>query len=700
MSAKLFTHPNMLYALLAAAIPVIIHLLLRMRKKEVKFGSLMFIQKIMRQNKKSLRLKEYLLLFLRTLIIILLVFAFARPTEDVTSDGNFTEGAVVYILDDTLSMSATELGRTNFEKAKAAIISHSNNLKGNAPKAFFVLSSPQKPRMNFTKNKSAFQSKLRSVSQKLLHGKLAPAIQSGVDYLNTAGTNQLTLALATDGQNSMWSEGELQSLPLRGINVISLLSSQSISNIAILSAKTKKANTAKLTATVEVKLANYGDAKIKGHELALFIGSNTQPAKRTLVSLAPNSTKTIELTITHIAAGRFPAQITLTPTDALPQDNQRAFVIEFATRREALIIQDELLTQKSRYSDKSYFLSRAINPDETTPSQWRSRIVTTAQLNTSDIKSADAIFLLSSTQLPQKIGLALQDFTKHGGGLIYAPPINSPPASLAPTLPFAKLKRCILQTNSADAKAYSIKEIEHPIFAPFKEQDVSGLEHIRFTSLRVLEPSKSSSVIAQLDNQHPALIDTQMGRGKILELAFDFTSTHSDFPKRTSFVPFVQSLLKYATTNKKLPRILSIELGAIINPPDINLDTTSGYTIHSLTSPNNSALNLEALETHQFNRRGVYTMRSNTTGRMHFVACNLPLAEFNLKGQLPDTLINEEPQKINGNSKISQTTTIETRPSSVWAVLLAVVLGIMLIESLLANAPLGASKNSGDEDVK
>ena len=74
-------HPAIAVAgALAVAIPILIHLLLRRRRKPVMWGAMRFLLEAMRQQRRRLRLEQFLLLAARCLIIALAAMAIARPT--------------------------------------------------------------------------------------------------------------------------------------------------------------------------------------------------------------------------------------------------------------------------------------------------------------------------------------------------------------------------------------------------------------------------------------------------------------------------------------------------------------------------------------------------------------------------------------------------------------------------------------------
>src|SRR5258708_31790417 len=74
-----FVAPLVLVGLGALAIPVLIHLIQRERKRVVEFPSLMFLRRIPYQSVRRRRIRDWLLLAMRLAALALVVLAFARP---------------------------------------------------------------------------------------------------------------------------------------------------------------------------------------------------------------------------------------------------------------------------------------------------------------------------------------------------------------------------------------------------------------------------------------------------------------------------------------------------------------------------------------------------------------------------------------------------------------------------------------------
>ena len=75
----LFLNPLLLWGLLAAAIPIAIHLLNRHRHKTIQWAAMQFLLKATRESRGKKKLRHILILTCRALAIAALVFAAARP---------------------------------------------------------------------------------------------------------------------------------------------------------------------------------------------------------------------------------------------------------------------------------------------------------------------------------------------------------------------------------------------------------------------------------------------------------------------------------------------------------------------------------------------------------------------------------------------------------------------------------------------
>ncbi|HET7226083.1 MAG TPA: VWA domain-containing protein, partial [Candidatus Eisenbacteria bacterium] len=105
-----FLNPLFLFGLAAAAIPILIHLFTRRRPREVRFPSLEFLTEVNQSEIRRLKLKQWLLLLLRTLAVAALAMAMARPAVKGAAASRGAATTVVTLVDRSGSMGALGAG--------------------------------------------------------------------------------------------------------------------------------------------------------------------------------------------------------------------------------------------------------------------------------------------------------------------------------------------------------------------------------------------------------------------------------------------------------------------------------------------------------------------------------------------------------------------------------------------------------------
>src|ERR1700733_10061589 len=97
----------LLGGLALASIPIIIHLLNRRRFQIVEWAPMKYLKLTIKSNRRRLRIEQIILLAIRTLIVMLIIFAVARPVLSPTGLGGWLSGrgrtSRVIVIDDSLS---------------------------------------------------------------------------------------------------------------------------------------------------------------------------------------------------------------------------------------------------------------------------------------------------------------------------------------------------------------------------------------------------------------------------------------------------------------------------------------------------------------------------------------------------------------------------------------------------------------------
>src|SRR5438094_1452385 len=102
-----FLQPALLWGLTLAGIPILLHLLQRRRYRVRRWAAMEFLRASVRRSCRRLRIGQWLLLLVRTLILVCAALALARPVWYSPRWGWLGSRAasqVVLVLDDSYSM--------------------------------------------------------------------------------------------------------------------------------------------------------------------------------------------------------------------------------------------------------------------------------------------------------------------------------------------------------------------------------------------------------------------------------------------------------------------------------------------------------------------------------------------------------------------------------------------------------------------
>ena len=116
-----FLSPTMFWLLGFLSVPLILHILNRVKAKEIEYSSIALINEMKSSSIYRLNLRRILILIMRLLFITSLVLMFARPVSKGFIPGWFAaeqEASLAIIIDNSASMKATRNGKSHLTVAK------------------------------------------------------------------------------------------------------------------------------------------------------------------------------------------------------------------------------------------------------------------------------------------------------------------------------------------------------------------------------------------------------------------------------------------------------------------------------------------------------------------------------------------------------------------------------------------------------
>ncbi|HXT58927.1 MAG TPA: BatA domain-containing protein, partial [Pirellulales bacterium] len=336
-----FNHPVMLAWLAAAAAPLVIHLLNRRKHREAPWAAMQYLLAAIRKSSRRIRIEQWLLLAMRTLLVVLLVLAMAEPVLE-RAGMTFVTGQRTHkllVVDGSYSMACRAADQSRFERAKelaARIVSESRQGDG-----FTLVLMASPPRVLVATPAFEPQQVLSEIEQLAFvdgGADLPATVQAAQEILESARREHARLARAevyfiTDLGRTTWApelsgpeavndfRRRSQQLASSATVVVADLGQNDAENSAITSLRAVEPYiTVARDVTLEAEVRNFGRQERKGHALELYVdGRRAGEAK---VDLEPDGAATAGFSYRFDAPGEHQLEVRLAP-DLLDVDNHR-----------------------------------------------------------------------------------------------------------------------------------------------------------------------------------------------------------------------------------------------------------------------------------------------------------------------------------------------------------------------------------------
>jgi len=214
-------------------------------------------------------------------------------------------------------------------------------------------------------------------------------------------------------------------------------------------------------------------------------------------------------------------------------------------------------------------------------------------------------------------------------------------------------------------------------------------DDVKFYQAIKVDPA-GARVAARLSDQTPLLIDQQVGDGRILVFASTFDNVANDFPKSSTFVPFIEQTARYLGHLDQGPP--SVQVGSF---EELRDSKEKGAAVDVLDPKGDRVLSLaEATKAQniQFTQSGFYDIR-RPNGRNDLVAVNADRRESDLTPASPETLTLWQ-NTASGSAGTGGPAQSEQKPLSLWWYVMLAALALAVAESLLGNQHLSVDKEA------
>ena len=673
-----FINPLFLFGMLAATIPIVVHLVRRTRALRVQFPSLMFIRQIEQKTIRRRKLRNLWLLALRCLALLLLALAFSRPYISASNrEAASAEGTGVILLDVSYSMRYSGV----FERARQVARDVAGSATSGDRLALAVFSSNCEVLRQANEDKAELRALIDQAGPGLGSTDYTQALEAANSLLQQSGSTSRKIYLISDFHQPGWDRTSHPPRLSRSVELIPIdVSDPQPRNLAVLDVKAPPEVFAqKYTGKVVATLAACGahppaqpaespiDATV---ELKL----NDLTVERRLVRLEPGSTTTAEFTGFNVPEGSNRATVEVSGDD-FPVDNTYYFTINRIPPTRVLAIETA-----ARGRSESFFLQQSLLSTDTSP--YELSVKTEGNVNPADLDQYRVVIINDVAGVSQELASALRGFTARGGGLVIAAGKHTDAGDFNRMLGSISPARVGDVVQARDGYSLiSDLSLDHPVFSTFKKG--GHLAPIRVYAYHRLEPSERASALATLDDGSPLIIEGLAGTGKVLLIGTTLDNAWTDLPITPMFLPMIHQVLDYLVGRESAP---GYKIGqAIVAPQGVD------GSAPQIQDPRGEAAQVTS------NKDGAPTATAGETGfyrlkyhdRTDYLAVNLETRESDLsKLDVAEfttavTADRKDDESIAEDSRRLTPADIESR-QHLWIPLLLISLALFVAEAILA----------------
>jgi hypothetical protein len=546
-----FFSPLFLIGILGASIPIIIHLINRKKALVHKFAAIDFILQSHERFAARFKLRQLLLLILRSLLVALLAMALAKPFLRPAGGASLSADvptSYAIIIDDSYSMGYTINDQALFEKAKQGAKQLINSLSVVDDAVILLCSNPEsEPLSNLNTDKQRLLEKIDSLQPTHFTTRIAGAIERACAILDTSRLKAKRIFLLTDLTKNGWVEKQFSLVNKKlqdgrfKIIVTDVSGAGKLNNIAIDNVETHYDPTVK-NAQVGIKITVSNFSPLPVNELLCRVTVEEDLIAQGFINVEANSSATKEFFWEPTKGGYFRGYVEIA-NDSLAIDDIRNFIINITRDITVLIVDGDPRT--NLYESESFYLEKALNPGRALTSHIKSIVCNPTELSSLRLKDFDLILLCNvETISPEKI-MELQRFVSEGGGLVFTlgdrVDMEYYNRSFSALLP--NPLRGIKEMQNAEFGMWSS---EHPAIRNLQAAVGSKAQ---FHKIYLVEPGAvgSSSIILKYSDDTPALIEKQHGKGIVMLFTSTIDRDWNDLPVKPVFLPLIQQLCRYLT---------------------------------------------------------------------------------------------------------------------------------------------------------
>ena len=552
-----FLNPLLLFGLAAAAIPIIIHLLNFRKLKTVEFSTLQFLKELQKTKMRRVKIRQWLLLALRVLLIVAVVMAFARPAlrgslASFGAGSSHAKATLVIVVDDSPSMMVRNERGMLFSQAQEVTRRILDVVK-EGDEVYLIPLSGVRTRENpmATQDVAALRNTLEKLSPTFASVSFRDALGMAARLLSESKNVNRELYLVTDAQATHLRMQQRDSADLFDDRVKLFVADLQQGSTTVLNnaGVTEAAVTSRIVAqnkpaTVRALVFNASVDPLRGAVLSVYV-DGTRTAQEALEA-APRAFVSHSLSVVPKRRGMVPGYVQL-EDDLFEADNRRWFVVPVPDHIAVLCVGPTL------HDTRFPALALTLDRDSSGSGLFDVEAVPETQFSSRDLNRYDVLILCGVKDVSSGEADRLGRFVESGGGVMIFPgkdmDIENYNAVLFPRLGIPKVQfrppsEPREPAESRSFLSFSKVEFDHPLFTglfdvPPKQQAKPSIESPRVFTTIVPQLGVDGNSLVQLSDGTSFLTEYRRGAGMVLLFSVEAGVQWSDFPLKPLFAPLV-----------------------------------------------------------------------------------------------------------------------------------------------------------------
>ncbi|MBT3740577.1 MAG: hypothetical protein HOG32_00025 [Polaribacter sp.] len=507
-----FKNPEILYFLALLIIPILVHLFQLQKFVKTPFTNVAFLQKLVRETRKSSRLKKWLILCVRMLLFTAILFSFSQP---YFSNKHVNKNQHTFIYLDN-SLSTNSIG----DKGNLLQISAQEIIENASKKDTYSLQTNDRLYKDIpysTLKKELL--KVKNVSTKLDLMNIFLKIKN----IQKNKTNTLYKNILISDFQTNYKKKFTNVTP--SFSAIKLQSGQK-NNVSIDSVFIDSTNKNNFIVNVVVK--NQGEAK-KNIPIAIF-NSDILISKQSY-SIKKNDTKIISFTIQN--QSNFSGKIETTFNDTFTFDNTFYFNLNSTNKINILSIGNE-----------ADFLRKIYAKDEFNFTQSSLQ-----NINYNSIQKQQLIILYELEKISDILSKSIIDYCNKGGNLVIIPNIKSEIKSY--NIFLAKIASSKINSKVSDTLKITNINFNHPLFKNVFSKKVRNFQYPTTQSHYPISSKKSSKIVS-FENNSSFISQIKDANSRIYLFSSALNKNNSNFLNSPLIVPVFYNFGKLSFQHSKL----------------------------------------------------------------------------------------------------------------------------------------------------